>query len=90
MSQHYTLTEAKAKFSELISRVHFGKEKFTITRKGKAVALVSPISEIENDKDKEGLICAKGVLSEIDKEMDELVADVYTNREKEIDRKVDI
>ena len=90
MSQHYTLTEAKAKFSELISRVHFGKEKFTITRKGKAVALVSPISEIENDRDGEGLIRAKGVLSKIDKEMDELVANVYTNREKAIDRKVDI
>jgi len=90
MSQHYTLTEAKAKFSELISRVHFGKEKFTITRKGKAVALVSPISEIANDKDEEGLICAKGVLSKIDKEMDELVATVYTNREKAMDRKVDI
>jgi antitoxin (DNA-binding transcriptional repressor) of toxin-antitoxin stability system len=35
MSQHLSLTEAKAKFSELITRVHFGKEKFTITRKGK-------------------------------------------------------
>ena len=90
MSQHYTLTEAKAKFSELISRVHFGKEKFTITRKGKAVALVSPITEIENDRDEEGLICAKGVLSNIDKEMDELVAAVYTNRERAMDRKVDI
>ena len=90
MSQHFTLTEAKAKFSELISRVHFGKEKFTITRKGKAVALVSPITEIEHDRDEEGLICARGVLSNIDKEIDELVAAVYTNREKAMDRKVDI
>ncbi|MGD9161454.1 MAG: type II toxin-antitoxin system prevent-host-death family antitoxin [Desulfobacteraceae bacterium] len=80
MSQYFTLTEAKAKFSELISRVHFGKEKFTITRKGKAVALVSPISEIDNDGDEEGLILARGALSNIENEMDELVADVYANR----------
>ncbi len=90
MSRHYTLTEAKAKLSELISRVHYKKEKFTITRKGKAVALISPITEIENDRDEEGLICAKGVLSNIAKEMDELVTAVYTNREKAMDRKVDI
>ena len=90
MSQHFTLTEAKAKFSELISRVHFGKEKFTITRKGKAVALVSPISENKKGNDMEGLICAKGALSKIDKEIDELVENVYANREKETDRKVDI
>lgn len=88
MSQHYTLTEAKAKLSELISRVYFGKEKFTITRKGKAVALISPIIEIEKDGDEEGLICAKGALSEIDSEIDELVDDIYTNREKATDRKV--
>jgi prevent-host-death family protein len=81
MSQHLSLTEAKAKFSELITRVHFGKEKFTITRKGKAVALVSPVSETENSLEEEGLICAKGALSEIDKEIDELVADIYTNRD---------
>lgn len=90
MTEHYTLTEAKAKFSELISRVHFGKEKFTITRKGKAVALVSPISEINNAGDEEGLICAKGALSKNDKEVDELVANIYANREKATDRKVEI
>ena len=90
MTEHYTLTEAKAKFSELISRVHFGKEKFTITRKGKAVALVSPVSEVNNEGDEEGLICAKGVLSELDEEVDELIADIYENREKATDRKVEI
>ena len=90
MSQHFTLTEAKAKFSELISRVHFGKEIFTITRKGKAVALVSPISENKKENDMEGLICARGALSEIDEEIDELVDNIYANREKETDRKVDI
>jgi prevent-host-death family protein len=90
MTQHYTLTEAKAKLSELISRVHFGKEKFAITRKGKVVAMISPVSEIEDKNEQEGLICAKGALAKIDKEIDELVASIYTNRQKASDRKVDI
>jgi prevent-host-death family protein len=90
MTQQYTLTEVKAKFSEIISRVHSGKEEFMITRNGKTVAMLSPVAEIESNSYEEGLICAKGVLSKIDKEVDELVADVYANRTKAIDRKVDI
>lgn len=88
MSQTYTLTEAKAKLSELISRVHFGKEKFTITRKGKAVALVLPISETVDDGAAEGLIQAKGALPQLDDEIDELVKTIYNNRENATDRKV--
>lgn len=90
MMRHYTLTEAKAKFSELISRVHFGKEKFAITRKGKVVALVSPVSEMKDKRDEEGLIRAKGALSMFDKEMDELVTHIYADRKIAKDRKVDI
>jgi prevent-host-death family protein len=90
MTQHYTLTEAKAKFSELISRVYFGKEKFTITKKGKAVALVFPVSEIKNEREEEGLICAKGALSKFDTEMDELVVNIYADRKTAKDRKVDL
>lgn len=90
MTQQYTLTEAKAKLSEIISRVYSGKEAFMITRNGKTVAMLSPVADFENDSNEEGLICAKGVLSKIDKEVDELVADVYTSRMKAIDRKVDI
>lgn len=90
MTHTYTLTEAKAKFSELISRVHFSKEKFTITRKGKPVALVSPISETVTDEGKEGLILAKGVLKDLDDDMDELIETIYKNREEALDRKVNI
>ena len=90
MIQTYTLTEAKAKLSELISRVHFGKEKFTITRKGKAVALVLPISETIADGDEEGLILAKGALPELDAVIDDLVETIYTNRENARDREVNL
>ena len=90
MMQTYTLTEAKAKLSELVSRVHFGNEKFTITRKGKAVALVIPINENLDEGKEEGLIHARGALSEHDDVIDELVETVYLNREKVSDRAVDI
>ena len=90
MTQTYTLTEAKAKLSELISRVHFGNEKFTITRKGKPVALVTPINENPDEGKEEGLIRARGALSDLDDIIDELVEAVYLNREKVSDREVDI
>ena len=88
MSQTYTLTEAKAKLSEIISRVHFSKETFTITRKGKPVAVVQPIVPAGNSEKEEGLICAKGVLKSHDNDIDELVEAVYRNREEALDRKV--
>jgi len=90
MSQTYTLTEAKAKLSELISRVHFGNEKVTITRKGKAVAVVFPITETVDEGAEEGLIRAKGALTQFDDAIDELVKTIYRNRENAADRKVDL
>lgn len=90
MPQSYTLTEAKAKLSELISRVHFGKERITITRKGKAVAVVLPVSENAGETTEEGLIRAKGALSLPDADIDEIVETIYASRKHAVDRKVDL
>lgn len=90
MPQIYTLTEAKAKLSELIGKVHFGNEKFTITRKGKAVAAVLPITESTTGGRKEGLIRAKGALQETDEVVDELIDTIYKNRKIETDRQVNL
>jgi len=49
MDQIYSVTEAKIKLYEIISRVHFRKEKFTITKKGKAVAVIAPCNEISGE-----------------------------------------
>ena len=88
MHQTYTLTEAKAKFSEIINRVLFRKEKFMITKKGKVVALVSPVNEIYGAGSDEGLIRAKGTLAQVDHHVDEMVEDIYEARGQETDRKV--
>ncbi len=88
MQQTYTLTEAKAKFSEIINRVLYRKEKFMITKKGKIVALVSPVNEKDDANSGEGLIRAKGALSQADRLVDEMVEDIYEARSQETDRKV--
>ena len=90
MHQIYSLTEAKSKFSEIINRVLFRKEKFTITKKGKAVAVVAPCDEEPSADDGEGLIRAKGALAQMDCLVDEMVEDIYQVRSKEIDRKVNL
>lgn len=90
MTTSYTLTEAKAKLSELIGRVHFGRERFTITRKGKAVALVAPLGEDETDAAGEGLIRAVGALADADELVDEMLEAVYTQRTASMDREVGI
>jgi len=87
MHQIYSLTEAKSKFSEIINRVLFRKEKFTITKKGKAVAVVAPFDE---EPGGEGLIRAKGALAQMDRLIDEMVEGIYQARSEETDRKVNL
>ena len=42
-----TVSEARQKFSDLIGRVHHGKEDVTIMKHGKAVAVVIPVPAYE-------------------------------------------
>ena len=91
MEQIYTLSEAKAKFSEIINRIVFRNEQFVITKKGKAVARVSPIGQSDSDGTHEGLIQACSCLRDIcEDDIDEMVTHIYETRSSEIDRKVDI
>ena len=87
MHQIYSLTEAKSKFSEIINRVLFRSEKFTITKKGKAVAVVAPFDEKPGG---EGLILAKGALAQMDHLIDDMVAGIYRARSEKTARKVNL
>ena len=87
MHQIYSLTEAKSKFSEIINRVLFRREKFTITKKGKAVAVVAPFDEEPGGV---GLIRAKGAMAQMDHLIDEMVEGIYQARSEETDRKVNL
>jgi prevent-host-death family protein len=39
--------EAKTGFSELVNRVAFGKERVALTRRGKALAVIIPMEDLE-------------------------------------------
>ncbi len=90
MKQIYSLTEAKAKFSEIINRALYTRESFTITKKGKAVAVVSPFLDDKGGRGEEGLIRARNALLELDRFVEDMVEDIYSARIEETDRKVNL
>ena len=89
MRNVFTITEAKARLSELISRLIYRKEKIVLTKKGKEVAVIMPFEEYQElDKKGGGLIKARGVLAGLDREIDEISEAIYEEREKEKSREV--
>ena len=84
-----SLTEAKAKFSELINKIIFKKETFIVTKKGKKVAVLVPMEDYKPEGSA-GLISAKGALEGLDDSIDDMVAQIYAARETETDRKVEL
>ena len=89
MDNVFTLTEAKSRFSEIINRIIYRKEKIVVTKNGKKVAMVIPVDESVNIG-AEGLIQAKGALAELDDSVDEMVQSIYNARKKEKGREVDL
>jgi len=87
----YNLSEAKAKLSSIISRVVFAREKVTIRKKGKNVAVVVPYEDYvrkwAKSEGKQGLLLAKGALADLE-DFEQFVEDIYKARESSIDRKV--
>ncbi len=89
MKSVFTITEAKARLSELISRLIYRKEKIVLTKKGKEVAVIMPFEEYQElDKKGGGLIKACSVLAGLDREIDEMSAVIYEERNKEKCREV--
>jgi prevent-host-death family protein len=89
MRNVFTITEAKARLSELISRLIYRKERIVLTKKGKEVAIIMPFEEYQElDKKGGGLIKARGILAGLDREIDEMSEAIYEEREKEKGREV--
>ena len=89
MDNVFTLTEAKSKFSEIINRIIYRKERIIVTKNGRKVALVIPVEE--NDLiEAEGLIQAQGALADMDDDIDEMVQSIYAARRAEKGRGVDL
>ena len=90
MSEIVTLTAAKARLSELVSRLVHKRDKVFITRKGKPVAVLMPVEVYRElaGKGERGLAAARGALAGLDDEVDEMCELIYREREKEKDREV--
>lgn len=89
MRNVFTVTEAKARLSELIGRLIYKKEKIVLTKKGKEVAVIMPFEEYQElGKKGGGLIKSRGVLSGLDREIDEMSEAIYEERDKEKGREV--
>jgi hypothetical protein len=52
--------------------------------------VIAPCNEVPGEGGTEGLILARGALSDIDTSVDNMVEDSYEARTKEIDRKVEL
>ena len=89
MDNIFTLTEAKSKFSEIINRIIYRKERIIVTKNGRKVALVIPVEE-NNLIEAEGLIQAQGALADMDDDIDEMVESIYATRRAEKGREVDL
>jgi prevent-host-death family protein len=84
-----TLTAAKARLSELVSRLVHKRDKVFITRKGNPVAVLMPVEVYRlAGKGERGLAAARGALAGLDDEVDEMCELIYLEREKEKDREV--
>lgn len=86
------VSEAKRRLSEIMSRVAYGQERFIIERRGEPmVALVSTddLSRLEQEPQVgPGLIAAVGAWAEF-KELDQVVEEIYRQREHSQDRAVE-
>jgi len=87
METVFSLSEAKSKFSDIINRIIYKKERILITKKGKKVAVILPIDELKKYEEI-GLIGAKGALADIDETVDEMVDEIYESRRLEKGREV--
>ncbi len=88
----YSLTEAKARFSEIVDRLIKEKEIVMIRKNGENVAILVPYDKyLESSRfKKDGLILAAGALADYEDEIDEMMRIIMKAREKDSGREVDI
>ena len=93
MTSVLSVGEAKKRFSELMSRVTYGRERFLIRRRGRPMAaLVSAddLAHLEQEPaSPKGALALVGAWREIgDEEIDEFIADIYAARASDTGRPV--
>jgi len=89
-SDKVSIAEAKSNFSEYISRTAFSNEKIIITKRGKPIAAlvsIDDINKIYSKKETEGLIKAVGKWKNFD-EIEPEIEKIFKKRSEEKSRDV--
>lgn len=99
MTTKVSAAEAKAGLSSLVSKVEYGNERFVIERRGRPVAALVSIEDLERlEQGGQGAASQRGALAMVgmwgdiatDEELDEMVNHIYTTREQDKGRPVDL
>lgn len=91
MKKAYSLTEAKARFSEIVDRLIKEKEIIVIRKNGENAAVLVPYERFKEmcGKEKDGLIGAVGALAGYEDEVDEMLRIIMEARAKSKGREVE-
>ena len=96
MVKKVSAAEAKAKLSSLVAEVAFGGKHIVIERRGKALAAMVAMSELEyleqgraKSSNPVGALALVGAWKDVpDRDFDKLISDVYAARKKDKGRRV--
>lgn len=99
MTERIRVTDAKAHLSALMARVGYGGERFVIERRGRPLAALVGVEDLERlEKERGattsrplGAIALAGAWGEAEeKDLDAVLEDVYAERERDTGRSVDL
>jgi antitoxin (DNA-binding transcriptional repressor) of toxin-antitoxin stability system len=98
MAKKVSSAEAKAKLSALVAEVAFGGQHIVIERRGKALAAMVNVGELEylerrraKSPHPRGALSLVGAWKDVpEEELDELVRDIYEARENDTGRPVSL
>ena len=99
MAEKVRVTEAKAHLSELMARVGYGGERFVIERRGRPLAALVRVEDLERleaegrevSSRSLGALALVGAWGEVeDRDLDTLLEEVYAERERDTGRPVDL
>jgi len=93
------LTEAKAQLSALVARAGYGGERFVIERRGRPLAALVGLGDLERLESDPGVVSSRplgaialvGAWAEAEeRDLDAVVAEIYAERRRDTGRPVDL
>lgn len=98
MTRKVSAAQAKAQLSALVAEVAYGGQHIVIERRGKPLAALVSVRDLEQlEQGKPTSLRPQGALALVggwkevrDRELDSLVADIYSQREKDTGRPVEL